>query len=57
MDGLTALRHIRQEEADKTLGLNLVIALSTYRQAPGRLWRWSGNVLMVSGQCAARADR
>jgi CheY-like chemotaxis protein len=28
MDGLTALRHIREEEAAGTLALNLVIALS-----------------------------
>lgn len=29
MDGLTAVRHIRAEEAAGTLGSNLVIALST----------------------------
>lgn len=28
MDGLTSLRHIREEEAAGTLGLNLVIALT-----------------------------
>lgn len=31
MDGLTALRHIREEEAAGTLALNLVIALSKSR--------------------------
>jgi CheY-like chemotaxis protein len=34
MDGLTALRHIREEEAAGTLALNLVIALS-------ESWSWS----------------
>lgn len=30
MDGLTALRHIREEERDGLLHLNLVIALSEF---------------------------
>ena len=55
MDGLTSLRHIREEEKAGQLAHNLVIALSEYRGCTAVERRLKA-MLTGSGQRQARPD-